>query len=431
MADRRGMMELGSAAAVGLVAILSAVLVADAKKPPAAEQKPASVAAAAVIPAPAVEVQETEPEQLPTAETTTGQSAESIAQAVLAQADDPAADAPVAALASLDPATRARLAQELATWKTRHPEKLVEVIANVAEKEELPVPATFLMSIAWAETRGKILAVSPAGAVGLAQATPAAYLSEGFDGKLFVTNSYLMGTRAYIMKKPLGDALTIVEPLLKRNTAANRARAQKLLAQAKALRTEGMNELEALRPVANDVFFAKIAEMDQHNVTTLNELQRILDRGGNINALRRFHKRVARDYRYYQNLQKNGWQRYERELTAKRDELLRKKYRQDPQRIFLTRQYEAGEYLGASLDARFSPSRMAEFLAAHLKTKQKEAIELGIPEHEVDAWAAALYNGGAVNIRRMQAGLIGRLTETEKYMRTIPERTARLQRAIG
>src|SRR5688572_10098021 len=135
-------------------------------------------------------------------------------------------------LVFLGSAARAALATELDSWVTRHPRQLVETIADLAAKQPLPVPPTFLLSIAWSETRGKILAVSPAGAAGLAQATPSAYLSEGFDGKLFVTNDYLMGTRAFIMKKPLGDALTITAPLLKKNTPAARKKARALTARA-------------------------------------------------------------------------------------------------------------------------------------------------------------------------------------------------------
>lgn len=75
---------------------------------------------------------------------------------------------------------------------------------------------------------------------------------------------------------------------------------------------------------------------------------------------------------------------------------------------------------------------MAEFLAVHLATRQKQARELGIPEEDLDSWTAALYNGGMVNIKRMNAGLIGSLRETEQqYMKKVPDRMARLERARG
>ena len=344
---------------------------------------------------------------------------------------EPAPTVPEAAGTSISRAERARLAAEMKKWVTRHPRQLVEVIADLAERQPLPVPATYLLSIAWSETRGKILAVSPAGAAGLAQATPSAYLSEGFDGKLYVTADYLMGTRAYIVKKPLGDALSISAPLVRKNTAANRRRASALTKRAIELRREGFDELEALRPVANDLFFKRIGEGDAHNLATLRELDRIIDRGARPAEVKRFRARVQKDYTYLRNMQRTRWERYADDLTTRRDTLLRRKYGQKPATVITTRPYEAGEYLAKVLDARFSPQHMAEFLAAHLETKQQQARDLGIAEGKVNAWTAALYNGGAVNIKRMRAGLIGRLVETQKYMKAVPARMARLERALG
>ncbi len=338
---------------------------------------------------------------------------------------------PSPAIRSLGESDRNLLAAELDSWKTRHSRQLVDVIADLAESEPLPLPATYLLSIAWSETRGKVLAVSPAGAAGLAQATPAAYLGEGFDGKLYVTNPYLIGTRAYIMKKPLGDAMTIVEPLLKKNTKARRAEALELLAHAMHLRQEGMQELEALRPVANDVFFEKIARADDHNLARLEELATLLDKGAPRVATKRFYDRVRRDYRYLMTLQQTNWKRYETQLTNERDAMLRARFGQDAATVIKTRPYEAGEYLGEVLDARFSPTQMARFLSAHLATKQKEALALGVPPESLDEWTAALYNGGSVNVLRMKAGLIDSLRETEKYMKRIPEKTRRLDKTLG
>lgn len=346
----------------------------------------------------------------------------------IAAADGAEAPAPVARIAADE---RGRLAAEMSRWKTRHPHQLVDVIADLAEKQPLPLPPTFLLSIAWSETRGKILAISPAGAAGLAQATPSAYLSEGLDGKIFVTDSYLMGTRAYIMKKPIGDALTITGPLLKKNTPAGRQRASKLVREAIRLRHEGMEELEALRPVANETFFRRIAEGDAHNLATLQELQRLIARGAPRSEMKRFDARVQRDYTYLRNVQRKGWERYARALTDRRDALLRARFGQSPATVITTRPYEAGEYLGQALDARFSPTQMASFLATHLETKQQQARDLGIAEENVPAWTAALYNGGALNVKRMRAGLIGTLRETQKYMKAVPQRTARLERVLG
>lgn len=354
------------------------------------------------------------------------------------EADAPVvAEAPVdeieatTALVRIDNEERARLAKEMARWKTRHPRQLVEVIADLAEKQPLPLPPAFLLSIAWSETRGKVLAISPAGAAGLAQATPSAYLSEGLEGKVFVTTDYLTGTRAFIMKKPLGDALTIAAPLVKKNTPANRQRAAKLVAEAIRLRQEGMDELEALRPVANETFFRKIARGDAHNLATLEELRKLIERGAPPAEMKAFQKRVQRDYTYLRNLQRNGWAKYAKALTAKRDALLRAHFGQRPAVVIANRPYEAGEYLGRTLDARFSPVDMAEFLAAHLSTKQQQARELGIAEEHLAEWTAALYNGGAVNVKRMQAGLIPSLRETDKYRKAVPARTALLERVSG
>lgn len=342
-----------------------------------------------------------------------------------------AAPEPAVPVIKLTKAQRASLANELDSWTTRHPQQLVNTIAKLAESQPLPLSPTFLLSIAWAETRGKILAVSPAGAAGLAQATPAAYLLEGFDGKLYVTNQYLIGTRAYIMKKPLGDAMTISGRLLERNNAANRAEARKLLGAALELRQEGMDELEALRPVANDYFFARIAEADAHNLATLRELGRLLDRKAPRAATKRFHDRVEREYRQLMTLQRVAWARYGKQLESRRDTLLRAHFKQSPATVIRTKPYTAGEYLGKTLDARFSPTHMAGFLAAHLGTKQKQALDLGAPKNKIDEWTAALYNGGAVNIKRMRAGLIGTLRETQKYMKLVPSRSERLERAMS
>lgn len=328
-------------------------------------------------------------------------------------------------------AERAQLSSEMARWKTRHPEQLVDVIADYSATTPLPVPPTYLLSIAWSETRGKVLAVSPAGAAGLAQATPAAYLSEGLDGKLFVTNDYLTGTRAFIMKKPLGDAIAIASPLLKRNTPAARENAATLVKRAIELHREGMDELEALKPIAPETFDRKIAEGEKYNLAALQELEQLIEEGAPAAKLKPFHTRVSRDYTYLRNLQRNGWEKYARDLTSRRDALLRKQFGQKPAAVIATRPYEAGEFLGRELDARFSPTKMTAFLAAHLETKQEQARELGVPEEKLDTWTAALYNGGAVNVKRMQAGLIDRIRETEKYMKAIPARMALLDRSIS
>src|ERR1051325_507327 len=66
------------------------------------------------------------------------------------------------------------LARELADMWTRNPEELVVVIDDAARSMPSAPSVTLLLAIAHAETNGKILDVSEAGAVGLAQAAPGA-----------------------------------------------------------------------------------------------------------------------------------------------------------------------------------------------------------------------------------------------------------------
>src|SRR5437763_14869304 len=94
--------------------------------------------------------------------------------------------------------------------RTKMPYQLVNVIDDASRNAPVSPSVTLLLAIAHAETNGKILDVSEAGAVGLAQATPVAIRQENmFDhGRMFVTSDYLTGSRAYIKKKPLRDADT-------------------------------------------------------------------------------------------------------------------------------------------------------------------------------------------------------------------------------
>src|SRR5438128_6175703 len=98
------------------------------------------------------------------------------------------------------------LARELSTMWTRNPNELVRVVDGASRAAPVSPSVTLLLAIAHAETNGKILDVSEAGAVGLAQATPIACRQEQIEGKMFVTADYTIGARAYILKKPLGDA---------------------------------------------------------------------------------------------------------------------------------------------------------------------------------------------------------------------------------
>jgi hypothetical protein len=343
---------------------------------------------------------------------------------------DPAATlvAPEVLARPLTAAEKQAIARELARLHTRHAADLVSVIAAAAETSPA-ASASLLLSIAHTETHGKVLAVSPAGAAGLAQATPAAYLLEGFDGPLYVTNQYLIGTRAFIMKKPLGDAMGIASGVLDRKLSL--AEAKQLLVAAKELRQVGMDELAALEPRAPAVFAQRVQAADEYNLETLEALERLLAKGAPKAQLTRFRDRVQKEYRMLLRLQQASWKTYAADLERERDKVLRAHFRQEPKRVILERPYEAGEVLGEKLDARFSPSQMARFLSAHMATKRRQAVDLGIGDDEVEAWTAALYNGGLVNVTRMRAGLLTSIQETQSYMKKVPELRERLDGAAA
>lgn len=92
--------------------------------------------------------------------------------------------------------------------------------------------------------------------------------------------------------------------------------------------------------------------------------------------------------------------------------------------------YEAGEVLGQSLDVRFSPRLMAEFLGRHLDTKRIEAMELGVERDELDHVTVGLYNGGAANMKRLMMGLMPDLPETQAYMQKVPRVRQRLVKRL-
>jgi hypothetical protein len=322
------------------------------------------------------------------------------------------------------------LAREMADMWTRNPEELVVVIDDAARSMPSAPSVTLLLAIAHAETNGKILDVSEAGAVGLAQATPVAYRQEKMDGKLFVTKDYLIGSRAYIMKKPLGDADTIASMIVDKDTPARRKKAKHLLASAKELRREGIDELDLLAPNASKKYFTDIKKMDQHNKAVLARLGKLLDSGSRA-QLRAFRNETRKEYRALKEKQLTSWARYQKELIAKRDAMLEKHFAMNHQVVKRTLAYEASEYLGEHLDDRFSAKSMARFLVQHLDRKGIEARTLTKDEKKVEAMTAALYNGGSHNVKRMLAGLIRTLPETEKYMRKVPATRRRLDSVIA
>lgn len=322
------------------------------------------------------------------------------------------------------------LAREMAEMWTRNPEELVVVIDDAARSMPSAPSVTLLLAIAHAETNGKILDVSEAGAVGLAQATPVAYRQEGMDGKLFVTADYLIGSRAYIMKKPLGDADMLATMVVDKDTPAVRKKATRLLKAAKELRREGIDELELLGPYASKKYFRRIKEMDAHNEKVLARLGRLLDNGSR-KQLRDFRNETRKEYRALKQEQMVAWAAYQKELIATRDRMLEKHFGMDDKLVKKTMAYEASEYLGANLDDRFSAKSMARFLVQHLDRKGREAKALAGDDKDVEAMTAALYNGGSHNVKRMLAGLIRTLPETDKYMRKVPATRRRLDSVIA
>jgi hypothetical protein len=324
------------------------------------------------------------------------------------------------------------LAGELARMWTRNPEELVTVVNDAARSAQKSPSVTLLLAIAHAETNGEILDISEAGAVGLAQATPVAIRQEHLDGKMFVTSDYLLGSRAYIMKKPLGDADTIATLVLAKNDAKTIRRAKRLLESAFTLRREGVDELDLLDPFASPRYEAAIKTADAHNLARLRELRKLLEHPEK-RAMRRYRDAVRVEYRALKQTQLRAWAQYQHDLIIARDRALEEHFGGNAVAIRKQRPYEAGEYLASELDLRFSAPQMAGFLVRHLERKAEEARALSGSEDDADVeqMTAALYNGGSHNVKRMLAGLIGSLPETQQYMRKVPATRRRLDARIA
>lgn len=321
------------------------------------------------------------------------------------------------------------LANELAKMWTRNPAELVSVIDDAARNAPAAPSVTLLLAIAHAETNGKILDVSEAGAVGLAQATPIACRQESIDGRLFVTRDYVRGARAYIMKKPLGDADTIASLVVAKDNAKTRERARRLLRSALDLRREGVEELTMLDDYAPANYRETIAEADRQNLKTLKKLGRLLEFGSRA-ELRAFRDSTRRTYRSLKLTQLASWNRYMSDLASERDRMLAAHFGTSATVVKKTMPYEAGEYLGEHLDVRFSARQMATFLVRHLERKAEEARRIRRSRYGVEEMTAALYNGGSHNVKRMLAGLIASLPETERYMKKVPATRRRLDHSM-
>jgi hypothetical protein len=324
------------------------------------------------------------------------------------------------------------LAAELRKMWTTDSDQLVNVIDNASMSAPVSPSVSMLLAIAHAETNGHILDVSEAGAVGLAQATPIAIRQENmFDGgKMFVTADYLNGSRAYIMKKPLGDADTIASLVVARDTPETRQKVLRLLDSAFALRREGVDELSLLEIFASKRFADSIDDADEHNLSVLRRLQTLLKHGTRA-QLRAFRDKTRREYRALKQTQVVAWARYQHDLIAKRDRVLELHFHDSPKRIWKMQPYQAGEYLGDALDVRFSARKQAAFLVRHLERKAQEAKNLAGHQGNVNEMTAALYNGGSHNVKRMLAGLIVSLPETQRYMKKVPATARRLELAAG
>ncbi|HEY8133917.1 MAG TPA: hypothetical protein VII12_18715 [Thermoanaerobaculia bacterium] len=334
-----------------------------------------------------------------------------------------------AATARVDKRAKA-LAAELARMWTSDPEELVDVIDQASRRATVSPSVTLLLAIAHAETSGQILDISEAGAVGLAQATPIACLQERCQGKLFVTTDYVIGAGAYIMKKPLGDADTIASLILAHDDAKTRRRAKRLLDSAFSLRLEGVDELDLLQPFAPKEFSGAISAAKRHNLKRLREL-RVLLRDDDKTAMRTYRDHVRKEYRDLKRTQIDHWSRYQHELMDRRDAMLERHFGLPSWDVKKHMAYQAGEYLAAKLDERFSPTKMAAFLVRHLENKAEEARMLATRDREVEEMTAALYNGGSHNVKRMLAGLIVSLPETENYRKKVPATRRRLDHSIA
>lgn len=317
-------------------------------------------------------------------------------------------------------------ARELQRMYTIHPEELVTVLDAASRRDPASPPLSFLLAIAHAETSGDVLDISEAGAVGLAQATPIALRQEHIAGKLYVTRDYLEGSRAYILKKPLHDIEVIAGDVIDDHDFAF---ARQLLASAMSLRREGVDDLDLLAEWADGSFYADVRSDDTRNLAMLIELSRALD-DQNFTALRTLRDRAHDEYRLSIERQQSAWHRYQLDLIARRDAFLEERFHMRASTARKEYGYPAGETLAAELDVRFSPTAMAEFLVRHVERKQSVASRLAASVDKREEMTAALYNGGTHNVKRMIAGLITYLPETENYMRKVPAMRRRLDDAF-
>lgn len=326
------------------------------------------------------------------------------------------------------PFRREPVIDEMRRLWIRDPELLLETLENARSKHEQP-PLAFLLAIAHAETNGRPLLASEAGAVGLAQATPTAFLIEEQDGPLFVTRSYVDGMRAYVMKKPIGDAVAAVSAALGERRLPP-ASAFGLIIEARRLRDVGVDEVRLLERWYEGSLEEALLADQRRNDAILDEAERVI-REGDEKTMRRFRDATRDEYRSLMAFQQRSWKRYYDELCARRDALLVEEYGTSSKELRGIMAYNAGEYLARVFDARFSPSQSAAFLVRHLDRKISEARSLEESSDDLTSLAAALYNGGAHNVLRMRVGLIESLRETERYSEKVPSTRRRIELAMA
>ena len=317
-------------------------------------------------------------------------------------------------------------ARELQRMYTIKPVELVTTLDQAVQRDPQSPPLSLLLAIAHAETSGDVLDISEAGAVGLAQATPIALKQEKIAGRMYVTRDYLDGARAYILKKPLHDIEVIAGDVVDDHDYDY---AKHLLASAISLRSESVEELDSLAAWANDNFYADVRCDEERNLKMLNELARALD-ARDVAALKSLHDRARDEYRASIAEQQASWKRYQRDLIERRDAFLEERFHMRASTARRHYGYQAGEMLAEELDVRFSPTKMAEFLVRHLARKSAIARTLAPSADKREEMTAALYNGGTHNVKRMMAGLITYLPETENYMRKVPAMRRRLDAAV-
>ena len=308
------------------------------------------------------------------------------------------------------------LARRLSKMWTRDSAALVRVISDAKTLEESSVGTELLLAVAHAETNGRPWLVSEAGAVGLAQATPAAWLDEGLEGRLFVTETYLEGTRAYLQKKPLYDAFIVSRQLAE---CGPDEETRRLLDQAWSLIEEGADQLETLSRFGSREYFLRVDEAAARNARILGRLEQLFA-DPDLDEIERTGREALLWYEILKETQALNWKAYHDELVFRRDELIRTRLRLDPARAKSDHAYRIAEFLGCELDARFLPADSARFLARHLESRFEAAAALGFTGVEQERWALALYNGGSHNVKRLVAGLMKTLPETDNYVVKIP-----------